>query len=195
MASQVSHLPHITNVKAAMERWDPVHESVFEIDFNVPHVMQGEYNIDEMLILSQQVLSVDGLDNLQKSIQVYPEKYLGTNVTFIKPTLDNTGVDFNITFNLNLRNSNDVYVFKVFKQWLNLIYSMSTGVVPLIAQARSESIRILEANRDGTVWRQVVIKNVIITGMTGMDRLEYSSTEPRTLKVSFHGDFWDETIG
>lgn len=195
MASQLSHLPHITNVQAGMDRWDPMHESIFEIDFTVPYVMQGEYNTDEMLILSQQVLSVNGLDQLNKTITLYKQKYLGVDVAFFNPILDDTSVDFSITFNLNLRNQIDAYVFKLFKQWLNLIYNMSTGVIPLIAQARSESLKILEANRDGTVWRQVVIKNVIITGIKGMDKLEYSSSEPRTLEVSFHGDFWDETIG
>ena len=195
MASQLSHLPHITNVQAGMDRWDPMHESIFEIDFTVPYVMQGEYNTDEMLILSQQVLSVNGLDQLNKTITLYKQKYLGVDVAFFNPILDDTSVDFSITFNLNLRNQIDAYVFKLFKQWLNLIYNMSTGVIPLIAQARSESLKILEANRDGTVWRQVIIKNVIITGIKGMDKLEYSSSEPRTLEVSFHGDFWDETIG
>lgn len=195
MASQVSHFPHINNVKAAYERWDPMHNSIFEVDFTVPYVMQGEFDQDSLLVLSQQVISVNGLDGLQKPLTMYTMKYLGVDVAFFNPMLENTGIDFDITFNLNLRNVSDAYVYKLFKQWLRLIYNMATGVVPLIAQAKAESMTILEANRDGTVWRQVVLKNVVITGMQGMNNLDYNSMEPRQLNVTFHADFWDETTG
>jgi len=194
MASQVSHFPHATNVKAALDRWDPMHNSIFEIDFTVPFVMQGEFDQENLLILSQQVISVGGLDDLQKPLSSYQMKYLGVDVTFFNPQLENTGIDFNITFNLNLRNVSDAYVFKLFKQWMRLIYNMSTGVIPLISQARAESMTILEANRDGTIWRQVVLKNVVITGMQGMGDLNYTSSDARQLNVTFHADFWDETI-
>jgi len=194
MASQVSHLPHISNVKAATEGWDPMHDSLFEIQFTVPYVMQGEYDQEELLILSQQVYSVDGLDNIQKPLQMYTQKYLGVDVNYFMPSLENTSIDFNIVFNLNLRNQSDAYVFKLFKQWHRLIYNMSTGVVPLIAHARAESMTILEAGRDGTVWRQIDMKNVVITGMTGLNKLDYTSSDARQLNVSFHADYWDETI-
>lgn len=193
MSSQVSHLPHITNVKAGTERWDPMHNSLFEIRFTVPYVMQGEYPQEELLILSQQVISVNGLDQIQKPLSMYTMKYLGVDVAFFNPILESTSIDFNIVFNLNIRNQSDAYVFKLFKSWLRLIYNMSTGVVPLVAQTKADEMMICEANRDGTIWRQVVMKNVVITGMTGLDSLDYSSSDPRTLTVTFHGDYWDET--
>ena len=194
MASQVSHFPHINNVKAGTDRWDPVHNSLFQILFTVPYVMQGEYNIEELLILSQQVISVSGLDQIQKQVSMYNMKYLGVDVAFFNPILENTSIDFTITFNLNIRNQSDVYVFKLFKSWLRLIHNMATGVVPLIAQCKADNMTICQANRDGTIWRQVVLKNVVITGMTGMDSLDYTSVDPQPLTVTFHGDYWDETI-
>ena len=193
MASQVSHLPHITNVKAGLERYDPMHSSMFQISFTLPYVMT-EYDQREMLILSQQVVSVNGLDGLQKPLQMYTQKYLGVDVAFFNPRLESTGIDFTIVFNLNIRNTSDAYVFKIFKQWLNLIYSLSTGVIPLINQAKARTMTILEANRDGTVWRQVVMQNVIMTQMIGLDTLDYTAAEARQLAVTFHADFWDETI-
>lgn len=194
MASQVSHLPNINNVKAGVEKWDPIHNSLFQILFTVPYVMQGEYDQEELLILSQQVISVNGLDQIQKPVSMYNMKYLGVDVAFFNPILENTSIDFNIVFNLNIRNQSDAYVFKLFKSWLRLIHNMSTGVVPLLAQCRADSMIICQANRDGTIWRQVVMKNIVITGMTGMDSLDYSSVDPQPLTVTFHGDYWDETI-
>lgn len=194
MASQVSHLPHIKNVAAGINRWDPVYQSIFLVSFAVPPSMQGEYNQEELNILSQQVKSITGLDNLNNSVKMYTQKYLGVDRAFFNPIIDNTGVDYTITFNLNIRNRNDVYVFKLFKEWINLIYNLATGVVALIDQAYGK-MTILEANRDGTIWRQVVLKNVVVTDIKGMESLDYESQDVRTLNVSFHADYWDETIG
>ena len=194
MPSQVSHLPHIKNVAAGIHRWDPVHQSIFLVAFTVPPSMQGEYDQDELNILSQQVKTVSGLDNLNNSVKMYSQKYLGVDRSFFNPVIDNTGIDYTITFNLNIRDRNDVYVFKIFKEWVNLIYTLSTGVVSLIEQAYGK-MTILEANRDGTVWRQIVLKNVVVTDIKGMESLDYESQDVRTLNVTFHADYWDETIG
>ena len=194
MASQISHLPHIKNVKAGMEKWDPVYQSIFVVAFTVPNVMAGEFDQDEMYLLSQQVISVSGLDNLQNTVKTYTQKYLGVDVTFFQPILDNTGIDFNILFNLNIRDRNDVYVFKIFKQWINLIHTLATGVIALKHQVCGK-MTILEANRDGTIWRQVVLKNVVVTEIHGMETLDYTTSDVRQLNVSFHADYWDETIG
>lgn len=194
MASQVSHLPHIKNVAAGMNKWDPVHQSIFLVGFTVPPSMQGEYGQEELNILSQQVVSISGLDNLNNSVKMYQQKYLGVDRSFFNPIIDNTGIEYTITFNLNIRDRNDVYVFRLFKEWINLIYTLSTGVIALIGQTYGKMV-ILEANRDGTVWRQVVLKNVVITDIKGMDSLDYTSQDVRTLNVTFHADYWDETIG
>ena len=194
MASQVSHLPHIKNVAAGMHKWDPVQQSIFLVGFKVPPSMQGEYNPDELNILSQQVISVSGLDNLNHSVKMYQQKYLGVDRSFFNPVIDNTGIEYTITFNLNIRDRNDVYVFKLFKEWINLIYTLSTGVMSLIGQAYGKMI-ILEANRDGTVWRQIVLKNVVVTDIKGMETLDYTSPDARILQVTFHADYWDETAG
>ena len=194
MASQVSHLPHIKNIKAATERWDPLYQSIFFVRFSVPPTMRGEYNDDELIILSQQVISISGLDSLNKSVKTYTQRYFGIDRTFFTPIIDTTGIDYSIVFNLNIRNRNDVYVFRLFKEWLNLMYSISTGVYSLIDQTYG-GMEILEANRDGTIWRQIVLKNVIVTNISGLETLDYSSSDVRTLNVTFHADYWDETIG
>ena len=194
MASQVSHLPHITNVSAGTERWDPMHNSIFVVAFTLPSLMSGEYDQEEVQILSQQVESISGLDNLNSSVQITTQKYLGVDVAFFNPVIDNTGIDFTIIFNLNLRNISDAYVYKVFKQWLRMIYNIATGVHALKGMCCGQ-MTILEANRNGTIWRQVVLKNVIPLEIRGMEILDYTSSDPRHLTVQFHADYWDETVG
>jgi hypothetical protein len=195
MASQVSHLPHITNVKAGMEKYDPMHLSIFEVAFTVPEAMAGEFNGEELQILSQQVVSINGLDALQKVAGVNSQKFLGVDVSFLNPTLDSTTAEFTIVFNLNLRNVTDAYVLKLFKAWGRLSYDLATGVRALKANYTCDTMHISEANRDGTVWREVVFKDVFITSITGLDSLDYTSSEARQLSVTFRADYWDETMG
>lgn len=195
MASQISHLPHITNVKAGVEKYDPMHQSIFEVAFTVPEAMSGEFNGEELQILSQQVVSINGLDALQKVAGVNSQKFLGVDVSFLNPTLDSTTAEFTIVFNLNLRNVTDAYVLKLFKAWGRLSYDLATGVRALKANYTCDTMHISEANRDGTVWREVVFKDVFITSITGLDTLDYTSSEARQLSVTFRADYWDETLG
>ena len=53
-------------------------------------------------------------------------------------------------------------------------------------------MHISEANRDGTVWREVIFKDVFITALAGLDGLDYASSEPRQLTVTFRADYWEE---
>jgi len=195
MASQVSHLPHITNVKAGIERYDPMHSSIFEVAFTAPGALAGEFSGEELNILSQQVVSVSGLDALQKVAGANSQKFLGVDVSFLNPTLDSTTAEFTIVFNLNLRNVVDAYVLKLFKAWGRLSYDLATGARALKADYVCDTMHISEANRDGTVWREVVFKDVFITGMSGLDTLDYTSSEARQLTVTFRSDYWDETMG
>ena len=94
MASQISHLPHIKNVKAGMEKWDPMHQSIFEVGFTVPASLADQgFTGDELEILSQQVVSISGLDALQKVAGVNSQKFLGVDVSFLNPVLDSTTAD------------------------------------------------------------------------------------------------------
>ena len=196
MASQISHLPHIKNVKAGMGRWDPMHQSIFEVAFTVPQALADKgFTGEELEILTQQVVSVSGLDALQKVAGANSQKFLGVDVSFLNPTLDSTTAEFTIVFNLNLRNVTDAYVLKLFKAWGRLSYDLATGVRALKANYTCDTMHISEANRDGTVWREVVFKDVFITSITGLDSLDYTSSEARQLSVTFRADYWDETMG
>ena len=193
MASQISHLPHITNVKAGTERWDPMHLSIFEVGFTVPASLESEgFSGEELQILSQQVVSINGLDALQKVAGVNSQKFLGADVSFLNPTLDSTTAEFTIVFNLNLRNVTDAYVLTLFKKWGMLSYNIGNGQRTLKKDYVCDTMHISEANRDGTVWREVVFKDVFITAITGLDSLDYSSSEARQLSVTFRSDYWEE---
>ncbi|MBR6908495.1 hypothetical protein IKN40_08690 [bacterium] len=193
MATQLSHLPHIKNVNAGMGRWDPMHQSIFEIAFTVPAALSDAgFTGEDLEILTQQVVSVSGLDALQRVAAASSQKFLGVDVSFLNPVLESTTAELTVIFNLNLRDVTDAYVLRLFKEWGRLSYDIGNGHRSLKKDYICETMHISEANRDGTVWREVILKDVFITSLAGLDTLDYSSSEARQLTVTFRADYWEE---
>jgi len=193
MASSISHLPHIKNTQAGNNYYDPMHSAVFEVYFTLPVAIQDQYKDDEA-ILTEQVISVDGLDALQKTVQAGQQKFFGVDVSYLNPTLDNTYAELTVVMNLNIRNATDAYVLKVFKAWEKLGYDLSDGTRTLMADYVADNLRISEANRDGTVWRSYIFHKVLLTGVEGLNDLNYTNNEARQLTVRFRADWWDEDL-
>lgn len=193
MASSISHLPHIKNTQAGNNYYDPMHSAVFEVYFTLPVAIQDQYKDDEA-ILTEQVISVDGLDALQKTVQAGQQKFFGVDVSYLNPTLDNTYAELTVVLNLNIRNATDAYVLKVFKAWEKLGYDLSDGTRTLMADYVADNLRISEANRDGTVWRSYIFHKVLLTGVEGLNDLNYTNNEARQLTVRFRADWWDEDL-
>lgn len=193
--AKVSHLPNIRNVQAASltNPADPMHASIFEVAFSIPAGVKGVAQTD-VAVLTEQVTTVSGLDALQKTPAAGQQKFLGVDVSYLNPTLDNTYAEITVEFNLNLRNVTDAYVFRVFKAWQKLNYDLATGARVLMKDYTADFLTIKEANRDGTVWRKVDFRKVMMTSCTGLDALDYTNNEARKLSVVFRSDLWDEEI-
>lgn len=192
-SSKITHLPHIKNIKSGINKWDPNHSAIFEVYFTLPDAIKSQFSEDEA-ILTEQVTKVGGLDALNKTTAFGQQKFMGVDASYHNPTLDNTYCEFDITLNLNLRNVVDNFVFKVFKAWTALNYNLADGTRTLKGDYTSDSVRIAEANRDGTVWRTVVFHHVLLGEITGLGELDYNNNEARQLQCKFRADFWDEAI-
>ena len=193
MASGISHLPHITNTQVGNNHWDPMHQAIFEVYFTLPDAIASEFKEDELL-LTECVTQVSGLDVLQKTVEAGSQKFLGVDVSYLNPTLDSTTAEITIDLNLNLRNSKDAIVLKIFKAWGKLGYDMSDGTRTLMNDYVANNLRIAEANRDGTIWRSFIFHKILLTGMSGLESLNYTENGARTLQVKFRADYWDEEL-
>ena len=193
MASNLTHLPHIRNVQSGINKYDPMHSAMYEVYFTLPEAIQSQFKDDEA-VLTEQVTEVTGLDALQKTVGAGQQKFFGVDVSFLNPTLDNTYAELTINLNLNIRNATDAFVLKVFKAWEKLGYDLSDGTRTLMADYCTDNLRIAEANRDGTIWRSYIFHKVMLTGVTGLDSLNYTSNDARILTVTFRADYWDEDL-
>ena len=191
--ANLTHLPHVRNIKSGVNRWDPNHSAVFEVYFTLPAAIQGQFAEDEA-ILTEQVTDVSGLDQLQKNTPVGKQRFMNVDVSHSSPVIDETRATITIVFNLNLRNVTDNFVLKVFMAWKNLNYNLADGTRTLKNTYVADNLRIAEANRDGTIWRSYVFHDVILGDVTGIDTLNYDDNEARKITAVFVSDFWDDDI-
>ena len=189
----LSLLPHLTNIQSGINKWDPSHSSVYEVYFTLPDAIRAEFSEDE-IILTEQVTDVSGLDQLIKTTPVNSQKFMGVDVSHHGPVMDNTYADITINLNLNLRNKIDNFVLKVFRAWENLNYNLADGTRTLLADYSADAMRIAVANRAGDVVRSIVFNRVLLTGMSNIDTLDYSSNDPQKLQVTLRCDCWDDAM-
>ena len=188
------NLPHISAIAAGVGHWDPQHNSIFEVTFSVPYPIQGLVGTRDLWILRQQVTNVSGLDALNKTTTAGAQKFLGVDVSYLNPVLDQTYAELQVTLNLNLRNVTDNFVMKIFRAWSNLSYDLQDGTRGIKQDYTAPYLQIAEANRNGDVWRSYQFNDVMLTGVDGLDSLDYSSTEAMKLNVHFRSDYWYDTF-
>ena len=193
MATTLTHLPHIKNVKSGINKYDPVHNSIFEVYFTLPEAIAQTFKEDEIL-LTEQVTNVAGLDVLQKTTDTGEQKFYGVTVSYLNPILDTTAADITIDLNLNLRNVTDNFVLKVFKAWENLSYNLADGTRSIKVGYISDNLRIAVATRNGDIWRSTIFHHVMLKAVTGLENLDYMNNEAMKLQVIFRSDYWDDEL-
>jgi len=189
-------LPHIQNIEAGYNRYDPMMGSIFQVQFSVPNAVFGKLSDSNAMVnlLGEQVTDISGLDAINKTTAAGSQKFLGVDVSFLNPTLDSTYCEFTVNLNLNLRNTTDAYVLRVFKLWSKLNYDMQSGARTLKTDYVCDFLNIYEANRNGYIWRKISFWDVLLVGVTGLDTLDYTATEARKLQCVFRSDYWDEEL-
>lgn len=188
-------LPHIQNSEAGANKYDPVHQSLFEIRFTVPSGIQNDYSKDELL-LTEHALSVSGLSALNRHPGTGTQKFMATDRSYINPTLDSTRAELEVKFTLNLRDDTDNYIYKLFRAWAALGYDINTGSRVLKRDYCADYMEVVQANRVGDVYHDIIFKDVMMAGdMAGYpDTFEYTSNDAAELTVKFVSDWWTETM-
>ncbi len=184
-------LPHIKNSKAGINRLDPIFKNLFEVYFTIPDAISSSFNSD-VEVLTEHVTKIAGLDTLNKTPATVEQKFMGTDRSYIGSALDNTYHDITMTLNLNLRDATDNYVFKLFKAWQALAYDIQTGNRTIKEDHLAETLRIIQYNRAGDIFREIIYHDVMLTEVTGWDDVDYGATDLVELNIKFRSDWADE---
>ena len=186
-------LPHIKNSQAGVNRYDAVFGNIYEVYFTLPEPLRAQFAQDEALI-TEHVLKISGLEALDRAPETVTQEFMGTKRTHIAPRIDDTSAEISIDLSLNLRNGVDNYIYKLFKAWARLGYNINTGERSLKKDYCADWLKVSIANQAGDIYREVVFKDVMISGnIEGMGDYEYSSAEPKQITVKFKSDWWKET--
>lgn len=178
-------LPHYRNSQAAINHWEPVYNAMFELTLFSPTELSP--------ILIEHVKSISGLDDLNPSVTTTEQKYKQATRSYAGFP-EKTTLDLTVVFTMNLDDSNENYVYTSLRRWRNKIWDPLTGASGMKKDYCGSGV-IVQFNRDGSVYRKIILKDVFPTGnLTGMGELSYENSEAAEITLNLRSDYWDEQL-
>ena len=188
-------LPHFTNLYMTGSGLpgqpplpqEPVYKNLFEITFILPVILQSEGR--EPFVLLQQAKNISA--DLTKDISTKEQRFKFSTRNFVTMP-DNTHVDFNIKFELNVDNGLNMVVWNYLKRWYDLVWNSQTGETFY----KSDIIGTIIVNhhdKKGFVLRRVSFHNCQIKGVSSIFDLDWSeSTNIMDVEGKFTADYWTD---
>jgi hypothetical protein len=186
-------LPHYTSSKASVNKFEPVFLNQFEVIISPPAaVVPPQGNPGNGNILLEQVKSVSGLQVDQNPGEI-TQQFKFAKRYYAGPAPANTGLDLSISFEVNLDDNNSMYVFKILRQWSDLIYNPLTGAMG-IKTNYTGNILINVFNKSGDVYRRINLRDCF--PMTPIDEmaLNYVQGSIYSLTMQWAVDYFDDTF-
>lgn len=185
MARATSGLPHFTNAQAAINNWEPLYLNQFEVIFTPPAIVGGTN------LLLEQVKTVKGLPEITPTgsvTQYY--KFAERNYADAKP--ETTSADIEISFEVNLDDSNSMYTYNTLRQWGNIHYNPMNGSQS-IKKRYVGAMSVYIFNKDQEIYRTFDFKSVIMLDPLNAMELDYTSKDGiYTMTAKFKADWWEE---
>ncbi len=181
----MASLPHYTNSKASVNKWEFVAGNLFEVTIlPPPGVAGGE-------ILLEHVRSVGGIttDLGQEAVE---QEFKTAKRSHLSTVPTNTIVDLAINFSMNLNDDNQNYVYNTLKAWKNLGYNALTGKMGLKKDYADAKVIVTMYNRPGDIHWQRTFHDCFINGDIPEIALDYTNGEPTELEITIRSDYWTE---
>jgi len=180
-------LPHYRNDKAAMSLYEPVYMNLFTVTITPPSGLAGW---DQLTI--NNILKVAGLE-VEKVPGVVEQNFKGAKRRYAAAMPDSTVVDITIDWEVNLNDSNSMYVYKALRSWCDLIFDPLTGAQTLKKNYAGGPMTVSLANKAGDITRQWTFPTIWpTTPLNAMD-LDYSTGATLyQLNTTFAADYWND---
>lgn len=181
-------LPHFRNSQAAMNKFEPVYLSQFEVLLTPPPSVGG------WDLCMEQVGKVSGLE-VNKQPAAITQKYKSATRSFAGGSVDDTSITVSLDFEVNLDDSNSMYVYKALRKWCDLIYDPLTGRMGLKRDYCGGPMIINQFNKNGDIFRQLKFAMVFpVSALPVMD-IDFASNDIyRIAGFQLKADYWEETI-
>jgi hypothetical protein len=179
-------LPHWDNSQAARNYYEPIFQNQFECIITPPAVITD--NVD---ILVEQVISIDGLPEFFTP-GTTTQGFKFAERAFAKATPETTLAHLSITFEVNLNESNNMYVYNTLRGWSDLIYDPANGRQGLKKDYVGE-IYIAVFDKAGSIFRDYRFQPAFIEKAFNPIKLDYRTDEIYKMTAHFVADKTTET--
>jgi hypothetical protein len=185
-------LPHFTNSKAAINNYEPVYLNQFEVLINPPAgIVDAATTFKGEGILAQQVKSITGLAVDIAPATTINQQYKFATRRYAGGEPSQSDMTLSMDFEVNLNDANSMSVYKILRQWSDLIYNPLTGAMGLKSDyVGSMSISIF--NKRGDVFRRIRIPSCFISEAINPMELEYETAGNYSITVSWVCDYWED---
>jgi hypothetical protein len=179
-------LPHIKNSSVAQQLAEAVFTNLYEMQIVPP---KGIPFIEH---LSDEITKIGGLGKIDELPETAVQKSRGHTRVHVKPYLDSTHLDLELTINLNAHgpNADQIVIYQMFKQWARKHRDERTGAMGLKIDSIGQA-EISMFNKAGFIWRKVYCKTIMITEISAVDELSLDAGDPVTLTVKAVCEDWD----
>lgn len=186
-------LSHYKNSQAAVNKWEVVNPSLFEVTILPPKFPYATNDSFTTLFL-EHVRSIGGLDGLNPSVGVATQKFKQSERHYAGGP-ESTHLELAMTFSLNLNDSNENYIYTGLRNWCDMIYNPANGAMGLKKEYVGQMV-IVEYNRDGSIWRKITCSDCFPTGqITGMGDRNYDDPNAANeMSITFMCDVWEEQV-
>ena len=185
-----STLSHYKNARSSLEMYEVLQPNLFQVIINPPAGLSGN---DQIELLHEHINTIGGLQGLNPATEIITQKFKSSTRSFVGNPSE-TAIDISIDFSLNLNDNNQAYTYKILRDWYRLAFDPDTGYAGL-KKDYTGSMEILQHNRNGEVYRRIVLHDIFITtAPEAMDSLDYSSSDPFTASATFRCDYYEEEL-
>jgi hypothetical protein len=187
-------LPHFTNSKAAINNFEPVYLNQFEVIINPPAgIVDSATTFNGEGILAQQVKSITGL-----AVDIAPSATIEQNYKFATRRYaggepSTTDMTLSMEFEVNLNDQNSMTVYKILRQWSDLIYNPLTGAMGIKSDYVGSMV-IQVFNKRGDVFRRIRIPSCFLSEAINAMELDYETPAIYNISASWICDYWEDTF-
>lgn len=153
-------LAHFNNIPTARDNEEPLYSNLFEITFTFPNPLIGFNSELETLMISAGNFTIDTTKDLKREKQFF--KYSGRQ--FLNVNAENSIVDFEIDFNINVKTTGEMTTWNLLKKWYDLAWNSQTGELHY-KRDMIGSVTVHVHDRAGKVLRRTEYKNCQLYGI------------------------------
>ena len=190
-------LSHFKNSRVSTSLWEPIYQNLWTVEITLPQALGAD--AEQINLLLEGVKKVGGL-NTSKAISAMTQNYKSSDRSFAGAGPDNTYIDVQLDFDVNLvRDNNNAPTMtqvKLLRKWCDLVYDPLTGRMGLKADYTAPQVVITMHDKALNPFWQWTLYNVFPTTSLPAPNLDYSQkSEPyRVTGFTLRCDYWNEVM-